>query len=329
MKKAKEIIAAKLLNEQLISEKEFVDIKAYESLKIFSIHNELLFLMYLSVLLFTTGAGILIYKNIDSIGHAAIMALLLAATVVCFYFSFKNAKGFSKNETAFDHPVMDYLVLLGTLLCGIFVGYFEFQYAVLGAAFAALLTSIAGFLSAYYFDNRNTLSIGITALAAAIGIKSTPQALIRYEFFDNPALFYYGIALGILLILWNEYAEKANLKKHFSLIFLTFAMHLIAICSLTGMFEPYWWLYGIFLAASSVYFYKKSHQTQAVSLFVFVLLYAYFGLNIVLVKMFEFIDTNDIFEFLLMFSPIYFIGSIILFIRSIKQFNRKKYESVS
>jgi len=328
MEKSKEVIAEKLLNEQLISEKEFVDIKAYESLKIFSLHDELLFLMYLAVLLFSAGAGILIYKNIDTIGHTAILALLLVATVVCFYFSFKNAKGFSKEETTFEHPVMEYLVLLGTLLCGIFIGYFEFQYAVLGAAFVALLTSIVGFASAYYFDNRSALSIGITALAAAIGIKSTPQALMEHEFFDNPALFYYGIALGILLIVWNEYAEKTNLKKHFSLIFLTFAMHLIAICSLTGMFELYWFLYAIFLAASSFYFYRKSYQMQAVSLFVFVLLYGYFGINIVLVKFFEFIDTNDFFEFLLVFSPIYFIGSILLFIRSIKQFNRKKYESV-
>ena len=37
MEKPKEILAQQLLNEKLISEKEFVDIKAYESLKIFSL----------------------------------------------------------------------------------------------------------------------------------------------------------------------------------------------------------------------------------------------------------------------------------------------------
>jgi hypothetical protein len=40
--------------------------------------------MYASVLLFTSGIGILIYKNIDSIGHVAILALLLLVTVFCF-----------------------------------------------------------------------------------------------------------------------------------------------------------------------------------------------------------------------------------------------------
>ncbi len=328
MEKSKEILAQQLLNEKLISEKEFVDIKAYESLKIFSLHNELLLLMYLAVLFFTTGAGILIYQNIDTIGHTAIMALLLAATGACFYFSIKNAKDFSRFETDFDHPILQYVVLLGTLLCGIFIGYFEFQYAVLGAAFVALLTSIVGFASAYYFDNRSALSIGITALAAAIGIKSTPQALMNEAFFDNPDLFYYGIALGLLLVLWTEYSEKSNLKKHFALIFLTFALHLVSICCLTGMFDFYWPMYAVFLAVSSVYFYRKSHQMQSVSLFVFVLLYGYFGCNVVLSKVFEFIQADDFIEFLLVLSPVYFIGSIFLFFRSIKQFNRQKYESL-
>ena len=67
---------------------------------------------------------------------------------------------------------------------------------------------------------------------------------------------------------------------------------------------------------------------QAVSLFVFVLLYGYFGCNIVLFKVFQFIQAEDFIEFLLVLSPVYFIGSIVLFIRSIKKFNRQKYESL-
>ncbi|SDJ32918.1 Predicted membrane protein [Flavobacterium noncentrifugens] len=328
MEKSKVQIAQQLLDENLISEKEFVDVKAYESLKIFSLHNELLFLLYLAVLLFTTGAGILIYDNIDTIGHTVIMALLLIATGVSFYFSFKNSTGFSRNETDFENPVFNYLVLAATLLSGIFIGYFEFQYQVLGSAFVALLTAFVGFASAYYFDNRSALSIGITGLSAAIGISATPQALMHGEFYDNPALFYYGIALGILLLLWTEYSEKTDFKKHFSMVFLTFALHLICICCLTGMADYYWPLYALFLSASVVYFYWKSHKIQAVSIFIFVLLYGYIGLNIVLFKMLQAADSSAFFEFLLIFSPIYFIGSIFLFIRSIKQFNRKKYKSL-
>ena len=329
MEKSKVQIAQRFLDEKLITEKEFIDVKAYESLKIFSLHNELLFLLYLAVLLFTTGAGILIYQYIDTIGHTIIMALLLAATGICFYFSFKNSNGFSKNEADFENPVFNYLVLAATLLSGIFIGYFEFQYQILGADLAAFLTAVVGFSSAYYFDNRSALTIGITGLAAAIGISATPQALMHGEFYDNPALFYYGIALGILLILWSEYSEKNDLKKHFSLVFQTFALHLINICSLTGMFDDYWPVYAVFLFGAAIYFYRKSHKIQAISIFIFVLLYAFFGFNIVLFRGLEAVNGFGIFEFFGILSPIYFIGSIFLFIRSVKQFNRKKYESIS
>jgi len=328
MEKPKEAVAEALLKENLIAEKDFVDIKAYYSLRIFSLHNELLSLLYLSILLFTTGAGILIYQNIDTIGHTVIMALLLAATGICFYFSFKNAKGFTKHETDFDHPVMNYMVLAAVLLSGIFIGYFEFQYAILGTAMAALLTSMVGFGCAYYFDNRSALSIGITGLTAAIGITATPQALMEHDFYENPSLFYYGIALSILLVLWMEYAEKNDLKKHFSLIFVTFALHLSGVCCITGMFGDFWLVYAIFLAAACFYFYRKSHQLHSAATFVFVLLYGYFGFNILIGRLFSYIELSDLFEFLLVLSPLYFIGSIFLFIRSIKQFNRSKYESL-
>lgn len=329
MEKPKEIIAETLLKENLIAQKDFVAVKAYYSLKIFSLHNELLSLLYFSILLFTTGAGILIYQNIDTIGHTVIMALLLAATGICFYFSFKNAKGFTTSESDFDHPVLQYLVLAATLLSGIFIGYFEFQYAVLGTAFAALLTALVGFGCAYYFDNRSALSIGITSLAAAIGITATPQALMKYEFYENPALFYYGIMLSGLLVLWMEYSERNGLKKHFNLIFITFALHLSGICCLSGMVGEFWPLYAVFLLVSCFYFYRKSHQLQSATTFVFVLLYGYFGFNVLIGKLFSYIEFSDLFEFLMVLSPVYFIGSIFLFIRSVKQFNRKKYDSVS
>jgi len=328
MEKSKVQITQQLLGEKLITEKEFIDVKAYESLKIFSLHNELLFLLYLAVLLFTTGAGMLIYDHIDTIGHTIIMVLLLAATGVCFYFSFKNSSGFSKSEADFENPVFNYLVLAATLLSGIFIGYFEFQYQILGADLAAFLTAIVGLAGAYYFDNRSALTIGITGLAAAIGISATPQALMHGEFYDDSVLYYYGVALAFLLILWTEYSEKTDLKKHFSLVFLTFALHLTGVCCLSGMSGDFWIVYAVFLSAAVFYFYKKSHKMNAVSIFVFVLLYGFFELNIIVFKALQTVDNGSFFELLLIFSPIYFIGAIFLFIRSIKQFNRKKYESI-
>jgi len=325
-----EAVARRLLDEDVISEKEFAEVKAYRSLAIFSLHNELQFLLYLSVLLFTTGAGILIYQNIDTIGHAVILALLLAVCGVCYYLSFKNSLGFSPEAIDFEHPVYNYLVLAATILSCIFIGYLQFQYRPFGAEISipTFLSAAVALATAYCFDNRSALSIGLTGLAAAIGITVTPKALLENDFFDNPALFYYGIALGFVLIVWAEYSERTNLKKHFSLIFLVFAQHLICICSITGIFGDYWWLYAIFLAAATVYFYQKSHLLWSTAMFVFVLIYGYIGLNILLFKVFDLIAAYQFYEALTLLAPLYFIGSIFLFIRAIKQFNKKTDDSV-
>lgn len=326
MDKNKEDIAAKLYKKELISGTQFADIKAYRSLGIFSLHNELQFLLYLAVLLFTTGAGILIYKNVETIGHTFILGLLLVVTGICFYYCFRHSVGFKREQTDFEHPVYNYLVLLGTILACIFIGYLQFQYQPFGYNYEwpTLITSLVGFAAAYYFDNRSALSIGITGLAASIGITVTPQALLENDFFDNPALFYYGIALALLLILWAEYSGKTDLKKHFSLIYITFALHLTGVSCITGMFGDFFPLYAVFLSAATFYFYKKSYRLEAVSLFVFTLLYGYIGFNILLFKLFEIIIRfAEIDDFLRLLCPIYLIGSIYLFIRSIKHFNRE------
>jgi hypothetical protein len=74
----------KLFEKKFITEEQFNQIKDYRSLGIFSLNAELKMFLYLSVLLFTSGIGILIYENIDTIGHVAILSLLLIVTVVCF-----------------------------------------------------------------------------------------------------------------------------------------------------------------------------------------------------------------------------------------------------
>jgi hypothetical protein len=64
-------------------------------------------------------------------------------------------------------------------------------------------------------------------------------------------------------------------------------------------------------------------QINSASLFVFTVLYAYFGFNFLLFKIIELIDIEDLLVLFFFFSPPLLIGSIILFIRLIKKFNKK------
>ncbi|MBJ2124666.1 DUF2157 domain-containing protein [Flavobacterium sp. IB48] len=329
MKQFDEQATQSLFEKNLITENQFREIKEYRDLSIFSLNAELKLFLYLSVILFTSGIGILIYENIDSIGHIAILSLLLIVIAVCFFYCFKHSKGFQKEETTFEHPVLEYLVLAGNILTCIFIGYLQFQYKPFGEHYglATLVPTIVSFFCAYYFDNRSVLTIAITGLAAYIGLSVTPQDLLKSnDFYASQNLSYSAIALSVLLILWVVYSRRISLKTHFGLIFLTFALHIASIASIANM-TSYdtiaWMLFTLILAGSTYYFYKASYDYKAMSLYVFMIVYAYIGANIFLFRIFENIDFSDIWELFVFLLPAYFIGSIVLFIKLIKNFHKE------
>lgn len=324
MKKMDQRATQALLDKQLITQGQYNQISNYRSLNIFSLNAELKLFLYLSVVLFTSGIGILIYDNIDTVGHSILISLVLIATGMCYYFCFKKAPKFQKEQTHFESPVMDYIVLTANLLTCIFISYMQLQHNTFGTNYglATIIPTTIGLFSAYYFDNKNVLSLAITGLAAYIGLTVTPQSLLQNNFYDTASLSYAAIGLGSVLIAWNYYCSKINLKTHFSFIILTFALHLIGISCLNNLINnDYYLLFTIFLIASTYYFYRCSYQIKSVSMFSFTVLYGFIGLNISFFKIIDSIRLNDFFEFLIVLSPFYSIGFIYLFVQMIKKFN--------
>ena len=314
-----------LLDKQLISENQYNQINAYKKLNIFSLHNELLALIYISISVFTAGIGILIYQNIDTIGHQILLFLLFIAIVVSFYFSYKNAPKFQKTYTEFQNPLYSYLILFCIILASIFIGYLQFQYNTFGNHYglATLVPTIFAFAAAYYFDNKSILSIAITGAAATIGIAVNPKLLLDFDALRIAALGISAISLGVAFIIWNLYCQKINLKKHFSFVFSSFAVHLISIACISNSIEGYWFLYLMVLAGSTYYFLRESHLQKSVSLFVFTIIYGFIGINILLFHFFQNLTFLD--QFLGLFFliiPVYFILSIVGFIKLLKNFKK-------
>src|SRR5450432_1260805 len=105
----------KLLHEELINEKEFNNI-ALQKDKPVSVHWDLRTLLYLGIVLFTTAVGILIYKNIDTIGHQAMLITIGSVCIICFGYCIKNSKGYSNKKVESPNIWFDYTLLLGCLL---------------------------------------------------------------------------------------------------------------------------------------------------------------------------------------------------------------------
>ena len=313
-----------LFDKGLISKEQFDQIADYRKLNIFSLNAELKIFLYVSVILFTTGIGILIYQNIDTIGHSIIISLIAIVTIISYYFSFKKAPAFKKIQTHFESPVMEYIVLTANLLTCILIGYLQIQYNTFGTHYglATIIPTTIGLFSGYYFDNKNVLSLAITGLAAYIGLTVSPQALLQNEVYNTDSLSYAAIGLGILLIAWNYYSSKNNLKTHFALILLTFALHLIGISFINNIVDSnYFFIFSIALGISTYYFYTISYKIKSVSLFVFAILYGFIGLNVTFLKIIESLKITDFFDFIIVLAPFYVIGAIVLFIMMIKKFN--------
>ena len=313
-----------LFEKNLITEAQWEAIATQRRLNLFSLHNELRLLLYLSILSFTSGIGILIYQNIDSIGHAILLSLLFVVIVASLYFCFKNASGFDKKEVNFANPLFDYLVLLSVVLSCTFIGYLQYQYHPLGPDYgwATLLSTVVCLSSAYYFDTKSALSLAITGLAAYIGLTVNPMTLIENDIYNTTSLSYSGIALGCVLILWSNYAARIDLKQHFNFTYLTFAIHLITIACITNLYGDYWPLFALLLGATVYYFLKVSYKTHATSLFVFSLIYGYVGINVVIAKILSLLQWDTFSELLVVALPFYLILSVIGFIKLIKNFNR-------
>lgn len=318
-----------LLDKDLITENQYKEITAYRSLNIFSLNAELKLFLYLSVLLFTSGIGILIYQNIDIIGHIALLSILLIVIVIFFYYCFKNSKGFQKTETTFENPVIEYLVLAANILTCIFIGYLQFQYKPFGTNYdlATLIPTLVSFICAYYFDNKSVLTIAITGLAAYIGLSVTPQDLLHNDFYSNPNLSYSAIILGGLLISWANYSKRIQLKSYFNIIYYTFALHILGIACISNLVAYYnndfWLIFALILGASSYTFYEISDEINSLSLYIFMIVYAYIGFNILFFRILDLIDFSDIWTLIILASPIYCIGSIIMFIKLIKNFHKE------
>lgn len=313
-------ILRKLLEQELLTAEETEKIAALENRRPFSLHWELKTLLYLGVLLLNLGLGFLIYENIDSIGHAALIALIGAVSAACFWYAIRHREPFTWGETKSPTPYYDYILLLGCLTFLIMEGYWQYQYNIFGTRYglATLIPMLLFFGFAYWLDNRGVLSMGITALATWLGITVTPQDLLRANDFSSETIVVTGIFLGSFLTLIPFLSERWNFKKHFSLTYLNFGVHILMISTLAGLMALDAGILYFPLLCMSVAFFLWYARTRGSFYFLTVpIIYGYIGLTYMIIVHTE----NMGMDF--MFYLFYFIlscAAVILFLTNYKRF---------
>lgn len=221
-----------LKQKGLIRDDQFTQIEPIITRKVVSVFYELRTMLYLGVMLFTTGVGFLIYQNIGQLGHMlaiiALSILSIASLVYCFW----KGKPFSKEKVDSPNPYFDYALLLGCLLFVSVFGYLEFQFGFLehSARPVSLITAALFFFFAYRFDHLGILSLAVTAFVSFFGIVVSWNNLESFDQLQNVGLVLALVMGGVAILL-----EKQGIKPHFTLTYLNFCFLIYFLSAFAGI----------------------------------------------------------------------------------------------
>jgi hypothetical protein len=321
----------KLHAEGILSDASLQKVRAHISSGLFSVHWELKTLLYSGVLLLTTGLGVLVYKNIDTISHQALLLLIVLVCAGSFFYCFKTKAPYSPKKVEAPHAFFDYIVLLGCLTFVMLAGYLQVQYQLFGDRYGLMtfIPMVVLFFSAYYFDHLGVLSLAITNLAAWVGITVTPAKILADNDFNSSTLIITGLLLGLLFMVTAYLSKRYSIKPHFAFTYSNFGTHLMFISCLAGLFhfEASYLLWFLLLLGFGWGFYRKAIAERSFYYLLVLTIYTYIGLSYVVLR---FLLNDDFSDSTLYLVCLYFITSAIGLILSLVRMNKKikQYDSV-
>lgn len=259
-----ENINKELFQRNLISPQQHGFLEAIRTNQIISIYSELRLILYLGILLFTGGVGYFAWQNMGRIGHLLSMFSLAVAILVGYYFIGKFAKPYSNAQVIVPRSYFDYLLILVSLLIISLFAYVQVYFDLVD-----LLINWTSFISAailltmaYRYDNKALLAMGITALAAAVGIVITPVDWTQGTWLITSNLYLTSMLLGTLLLVVEQMTYRRGIKKHFRFTFQNFGLLLFYMGGVGSIFNgnPQWMYATLVLAVAAIlsyYTWKK------------------------------------------------------------------------
>ena len=311
-----------LLERNIINQNQFSHLDQIKSKRLFSVYFELRTLLYIGVLLLTTGIGFIIYLNMGKIAHLALITVMLALETIVFLYIQKHASPYTNERLKPPTPYFDYVLLFGALLVISILTYVLLQYNLVESLleWSSLISAIIFFYLAFRYDHRGVLSLAITAFAAFWGLSVSPIDWTTNEFMSVLKLYNTGIIVGLGFVFISEVLERKNAKKHFSFTFKNFGLILFYISAINALFESdYWGIYSFSIMIVSVWVSITAWRKQEYLFFIYGSIAGYIAFTRLLV---EIVPSNSPFEFWMMYSMAS-MGGLIWMITSIISNKRK------
>jgi len=181
-----------------------------------SVQPEIRLLLYLGILLTSTGASLLIRQNYEHIGPLAIAVVLGLGALASFSCAIKQSAPFSWNEMAAPSLSYDYLLLLGVLLAASDLAFIEIQFTPLGENWPwhLLLTSVLMAAIAVRYDSRTIFSLALSTFAAWRGLSVSLIEKPIWHITDE-SIRWNAVCCGILFVFVGRFLLRTGRKSHF------------------------------------------------------------------------------------------------------------------
>lgn len=248
---------ARLRAEKILSDGQAAFFDRAARRKLVSVRLELSVLLYVGVLMLTSGVGLLVKEHQHEIGPAAVAIGIGLAAAACLVWVIRKAAPFSWGEVPSPNVAFDYILLLGLLLFATELAYVEVQFTVLGPNWThhLLVVAVIYLLAAYLWDSRTVLGLALTTFAAWRGVS---LSLVRGSLWaaDAGRLRWNALALGALYIGAAALSVRLKRKAHFEEIFANAGLLLLLGALVTGVLDDRitWgvWLLALLVVASLV-----------------------------------------------------------------------------
>lgn len=306
-----------LTKEGIISQAKANAIEESEASKPFSIHWELRSMLYLGITLLSSGLGVIVYDNIDSLEHNVIIGAISVVCLGCFYFAIRYRKPFTWGENKQSTALDDFALLGGCLSFLTLEGYLQYQYEIFGTSYglAAFIPAVLFFILAYTFDHRGVLAMAITAFASWIGVNIIPVKMWADFSFDGQRLILNALWLGGALSIIGWLSEKWNFKKHFLFTYFIFGGNMAFVAALAGLFTlKYKLIYFFITAGLSFVFILYARLKHSYMYLLMGIIYGYIALSY---GIYRIIPDETFYDYI----PIYYMlsaGLIVFFLVKIK-----------
>jgi hypothetical protein len=225
--------------------------------RLVSVWLEIRALLYVGVLLLTSGVGLLVSEHRQDIGPWIIAGGIGVAAAACLVWVIRKAAPFSWGEVPSPSAALDYVLLLGLLLFAADLAYIEAEFTMLGRHWPHHLLLVAAIylLAAYRWDSRTILGLALTTLAAWRGVS---VGLISGSLWRGAAadLRANAIALGALYVMVAWQSVRTQRKAHFEEVLANAGLLLLLGALVSGMLDrgSAWgvWLVALLVVAGAV-----------------------------------------------------------------------------